>query len=256
MKIIVPIKPVPDPLGDLPLDAGGQDIDHASIQYVLNEFDEHALEEAILTKEAISGEVTVVALETTKDTNGILQTALAKGADQAVKITGDLAPATSSQSHSRLFAEAIRGLPYDLIVTGVQSANDLDGQLGPLLAAQLGIPYIGTVIGIEGKNAKFILYKEFAGGVIGAFEANGPVVVGVQTAHEPPRYVAFSKLRAARAKPIREIAAGSVADETLFAVRRMQKPENGRYAVMWQAEKPDEIADQIVRLLREKGIEV
>jgi electron transfer flavoprotein beta subunit len=254
MNIIVPLKPVPDPLGDLPLDAEGKDIVHASVQYVLNEFDEHALEEAILIKEAFGAEVTVLALESTKQTTGILQTALAKGADQAVKITGDLNPTASSQTHARLFAETIQSLSYDLIVTGVQAANDLDGQVGPLLAAYLGIGYIGTVIGIEIKNGKTVLYKEFAGGVIGEFEGTGPLVVGVQTAHQPPRYVAWSKLRAARTKPIREDAASRVDAAALFTIRRMYNAEAGRHAQMWQDSEPDSIAEKITGLLQSFAI--
>ena len=87
MNIVVPIKLVPDLVEELEIDDSGTDIDRDFLTYKINEFDDHALEEALQLKEAHGGTVTVVALER-EETDKALYTALAKGADRAIKITG------------------------------------------------------------------------------------------------------------------------------------------------------------------------
>ena len=85
MNIIVPIKQVPNLTDELEINSEGNDLDHDALQYVLNEFDEHAIEEAVLAKEAAGGAVTVIGVDTTGELDGALHTALAKGADKAAK---------------------------------------------------------------------------------------------------------------------------------------------------------------------------
>src|SRR5574341_909146 len=110
MNIIVPIKQVPNLTDDLEINGEGTGLDHDAVQYVLNEFDEHAIEEAVLAKESAGGSVTVIGVDTTGELDGALHTALAKGADKAMKIAGDYARGTDSHSQAKLLAEAIQGL--------------------------------------------------------------------------------------------------------------------------------------------------
>ena len=87
MNIVVPIKLVPDLVEELEINDEGPDLERDFLSYRINEFDDHALEEALQLKEQSGGSVTVVALER-EETDKVLYTALAKGADKAVKITG------------------------------------------------------------------------------------------------------------------------------------------------------------------------
>src|SRR3972149_1277668 len=99
MNIVVPIKQIPNLIDELEINSEGTHLDHDALQYVLNEFDEHALEEAVLTKESAGGTVTVIGVDTTGELNEGLHPALAKGADKAVKITGDFPRGTDSHPH-------------------------------------------------------------------------------------------------------------------------------------------------------------
>ena len=123
MNIVVPIKQIPNLTDELEINSEGTHLDHDALQYVLNEFDEHALEEAVLTKESAGGTVTVIGVDTTGELNEALHTALAKGADKAVKITGDFPRGTASHTQAKLLADAIKGLSPDLVFTGVQAAH-------------------------------------------------------------------------------------------------------------------------------------
>jgi len=259
MNIIVPIKQVPNLTDDLEINPEGVNVDLDALQYVLNEFDEHAIEEAVLTKESAGGAVTVIGVDTTGELNEALHTALAKGADKAAKITGDFPRGTDSHTQARLLADAIRGLSPDVVFTGVQAADDRDGQIGPMIAAHLGIPYVGVVTGVAVKDGKAIVHKEYAGGVMAEFEVTLPMVVGVQAAHQPPRYAPVSKIRQmAKTAKIEEIAGGEAAVVErawgcASTVRRMFKPEAAGHAEMWEG-GPDEVAEKIAALIKEKGL--
>ena len=253
MNIVVPIKQIPNLTDELEINGEGTNLDHDALQYVLNEFDEHAIEEAVLTKEAASGSVTVIGVDTTGELDGALHTALAKGADKAMKITGDYARGTDSHTQARLLADAIAGLSPDLVLTGVQAADDRDGQIGPLMAAHLSLPYVGVVTGVAVKDGKAIVHKEYAGGVMAEFEVALPMVVGVQAAHQPPRYAPVSRIRQIAKTAHIEGIAGQATPGAGSTVRRMFKPESSGHAEMWEG-GPDDVAQKIVALIAEKGL--
>ena len=253
MHIVVAIKQVPNLTDELDISADGAGLDYDALQYVLNEFDEHAIEEAALTKEAAGGSVTVIGVDTTGELDGALHTAMAKGADTAAKITGDFARGTDSHTQASLLADAIRGRAPDLVLTGVQAADDRDGQIGPMIAAHLGWPYVGVVTGVEPADGKVVVHKEYAGGVLAEFEIALPAVIGVQAVHQPPRYAPVSKVRQiAKTAQIEELSGGAAAGAG-SAVRRMFKPEAAGRAEMWEGE-PEEIAEKIAALIAEKGL--
>ncbi|MBT58456.1 MAG: electron transfer flavoprotein subunit alpha, partial [Acidiferrobacteraceae bacterium] len=96
MKIVVPLNQVPDLVEDLEVDASGKALDTDDIKFKLNEFDDHALEEAILLKESGAGDEVVAMAIDSDGADKMLFTAIAKGADKVVKLTGGN-PADSHQ---------------------------------------------------------------------------------------------------------------------------------------------------------------
>ncbi len=253
MNIIVLIKQVPNLTDELEVNAEGTGLDHDALQYVLNEFDEHAIEEAVLAKESAGGSVSVIGVDTTGELDGALHTALAKGADKAAKIVGDYPRGTPSHVQAKLLADAIKTMSPDLVLTGVQAADDRDGQIGPMIAAHLGMPYVGVVTGVAIKDGRAIVHKEYSGGVMAEFEVALPMIVGVQAAHQPPRYAPVSKIRQiAKTAQIQSID-GDGASGAGSIVRRMFKPESAGHAEMWDGD-PDGVADRIATLLAGKGL--
>src|SRR3979411_2141995 len=148
MDIIVAMKQVPDVRAGIAINDEATDLDRDRLGFVANPFDEWALEEALLLKEVTDGWVTVVAL----DDPGIEQAlyrALALGADHAVKLVGTGAAWIDSHRRAGRMASWIREQIYDLILSGVQAPDDLDGQLPALLAAGLGHPFPSVVVAVE-----------------------------------------------------------------------------------------------------------
>src|SRR3989337_3378076 len=98
---------------------------------------------------------------------------------------------------ARATAIVLKELQPDLILTGVQAHNDLDGSMGPLVAEYLGMPYVGYVSGVNAQNGRIVVRKEYPGGLIAEMEVDLPAVVGIQSAEQPPRYVTVNKVRQA-----------------------------------------------------------
>ena len=248
MNIVVATKLVPDLVEDLVLNDEGNALDPDECDYKLNEFDDHALEEALLLNEAVGGTLTVVALDGEGVDKG-LYAALAKGADRAVKLTGPEAEEVESNSSlAHAYGEAIRQLSPDLVLTGVQGVEDRDGQLGPMLGAVLGMPCICVATNVAVAGGKVTVSKEYAGGVVARFEVTPPCVLGIQAAQKTPRYVAVSKVRQVQKTSSIEEIEVSDPPSSSSNVLSMAPPDTGAGATM--------LADveALAELLREKGV--
>jgi electron transfer flavoprotein beta subunit len=251
MKIAVPVKFVPDLVEELTIDPSGAALDATWLRLIISEFDDHAVEQAILLKERAGGQVTVTTIES-EGADDFLFTSAAKGADQLIKLTGDFS-SVNNHALARAYADILKELKPDLILTGVQAHNDLDGSLGPLLAENLGLPYVGYVAGITAGVDQVVVRKEYSGGLVAEVEVKLPAVLGIQAAEQPPRYVAYSKIRQVmgtakieqRPVSVLDLAGGT-------AVSRMFQPETAERAAMLEG-SPDEVADRLVAIFKELG---
>lgn len=254
MNVVVAIKHVPSTADELPLNDEGTNLNFDDVQFVLNEFDEHAIEQAVLIKEAVGGEVTVVGVDLIGELDGVLHTALAKGADKAAKIVGDIEPPVNSHTQARWLADAIAEMKPDLVFVGVQAVDDLDGQVGPMLAAYLNWPYVGVVTGVKAADGSVTVRKEYPGGVMAEFAVRLPAVIGIQAAEKPPRYAPISKIRqVAKSARIEELEVASEPVVTGCTVRQMAKPVSAGHATMLQGNAA-EVSRQIIALLKERGL--
>ncbi len=247
MKILVPLRQVPDLVEDLEVDDSGTRLDFDSIKVKLNEFDDHALEEALQLKEAGGGhEVVAVAVEG-EGADRQLFTALAKGADRAVMLTG-ADPSADNHVLGGAFAKGAASLGAELVLVGVQAPGDLDGQLAPIVAAHMNAPCVNVVTGLSIAGAVATFKKEYSGGVMGEFEADLPAVLGVQAARTPPRYAPVSKVNQikATAKIDKVAVAGGAASAA--KVTKLERPAKGQGAKMLKD------AGELAALLKEKGV--
>ena len=252
MNIIVIAGLVPDLVEELEIDNDGTALDTTWLRMIINEFDDHAIEQAILLKERDGGHVTVLAIDQ-EGIDEVLFTAAAKDADRMIKLLGDFEKGVNSHALARVFAEVIKDLEPDLILTGVQAHTNLDGAVGPLLASMLDMPYVGYVAGLETAEGKVTAKKEYPGGLIGKMEVTLPAVLGIQASEQPPRYVAVSKVRQAmKTATIEEQDAVDMDQSGGLEVSRMFLPEAAERAEMIEGDE-DEIAAKLVELFKEVG---
>lgn len=254
MNIAVVIRQVPDLIEPLEVDAAGTSLDLGSASFLVNESDDHALEQAILLKEAGGGTVTVVALDC-GDVDNTLYAAAAKGADRIVKIALEGDP-PSAQNAAVMLAEAVKPLGADLVLVGVQAHNELEGVLAPLLAAGLGLPYVGVIRGVKAgaEPGTISACKEFPGAVMARLTVKLPAVLGILGADQPPRYVPVSRIRAAmKSTQFDEQGAAAADVEPLVVVRRLAPPAPAARAEMLTGSEA-EVAARIAAILAEKGL--
>jgi electron transfer flavoprotein beta subunit len=260
MHILVLLKMVPDVVEDLEIATDGKALDMDYLRMILSESDEHALEQALLLKERHGGKVTVVALDA-PEVDDALFTALAKGADRVVKVVGMDAPPTTCQA-ARALAQALGSepglLPADLVLTGVQAIDDLDGLMAPLVAHELKLPYLGIITGLslDASAGTALAVKEYPGGVRGEFEVTLPAVLGIQAAEKPPRYVPVAKVRAAMKSQKMECASvATLADggAPVVNVLEMSKHEPAGSAQMLAGDL-EQVSGQLCGVLAEHGL--
>ncbi|OGO57664.1 MAG: hypothetical protein A2V85_02865 [Chloroflexi bacterium RBG_16_72_14] len=253
MEFIVLLKQVPDLAEELEIDADGTDLARDWLSYVTSEWDEYALEEALQLRDQAGGSVTCLALDT-GSVDELLATCLARGADRVVKV-GSFERQPASHVAAAAFAAALRDMPHHLVLTGVQAIDDLDGQVGPLVATLLDLPHVSVVthiaVGPDGRTAT--VHQEYAGGVVAELEVDLPATLGVQTSRETPRYAPVSRVR----QLMKTMEVGSVevsADGGAgLVIEAMSVPEVSATAEMI-AGSPDAIAERIAAILAERGI--
>jgi electron transfer flavoprotein beta subunit len=251
MDIGVLLRAVPDPVEELELNDDETDLDRDYLGYVLNEFDEHALEEALLLKEDTGASVTAYALGTADEVEQMLHTAIAKGADAAVKIGDDLG-ALDAHAQAELFAGSIGN--HDLILCGVQASDEIDGQVAMLLSARLGYPHVSVVVGTAPSGDALAVTKEYWAGITASYEVSLPAVLGIQAARQAPRYVAVSRIRQAQESgALTEADASAPASSSGITVTAVRIPETGEGAEMIEGDE-EAAADKILELLSAAGV--
>ncbi len=257
MKIVVPVKQVPDLVEDLEVGPDGVSLDEDVVKYVLNEFDDHALEEALQLKEAGDDvEVVAVALDY-GEVDQVLFTCLAKGADRAIKVSvsGDWDGAPDGHTTARALASTLSGMEFDLVLTGVQAIDDLDGQVGPLLATLLEAPHVSvaTHLNLSADGRALTVQQEYGAGITAELEVDLPAVIGVQAARETPRYASVSRVRQLMRSAELETASADVSTSGALRVERLFKPVSTTHAQMLEG-SPEDVADAIAQLLADRGL--
>lgn len=252
MHIAVVLRIVPDLSEDLDIADNGTEIDREWVGLKLNEFDDHALEEAILIKEASGARVTAIAFAG-DGAERQLQTAIARGADDALMIESDTDGVLSSRMAAHFLAQALPDLGATVILTGVQTSEDVFGQMAPFLAGALNWNTVNAVHGVTVDGSDLLVTQEYSGGHSAQFVVSGPAVLGVQTASKPLRYVSGSKLRQASgtviAKASVDMPFGMVTDQT----DKLERPQRGSSAEMIAGDAAA-VAKKIVAVMAERGL--
>lgn len=242
MNILVFVSRVPDTATKIFVGGDGKSIDPKGVKYILNPYDELALEEGLRLKEKNGGTVTTVTVGTSESTD-ILRTALAMGADNAVIIRG-----TDLDSYQTAYnlAEYAKSTNYDIILAGRQSVDFDSLQVPSLVAGMLDIPSISVVSKLEINGTQVNAERDIEGGKE-AVETSLPCLISCQKGLNEPRYPKLPDIMKAKKKPIDEIDAKEV--ETTVTVLDMELPSKQRVGKILGDSDAD--INEIVRRLHE-----
>jgi electron transfer flavoprotein beta subunit len=228
MKILVPVKRVPDWQIKLKLLPDGSNIQTDGIKWIVNTFDEIAVEEAIRLKE--KGVVTEIVLVSVgpADVRSRLEYALAMGADSAILVKHD--GVVDSDLASRVIAEVFKRGDYSMILLGKQAIDSDSNQTAQLLAARLSLPQacFASKITVEAQSAT--VTREIDGG-LETIRIPMPCVVSTDLRLNEPRYAALPNLMKAKKKPFEELSleALGVSPDVKLRVKSYSMP-SGRKA--------------------------
>ncbi len=218
MKIAVCASHVPDTATKVKLGSDDKTIDPAGVSYVINPYDEFAVEEALKTKEKFGGEVTVISVgsDSSKET---IRKALAMGADKGILLKDD--NPRDSFNVAKALAEEIKNLECDIVFCGKQSVDYDNSVVGQMTAELLGFNCISVVVKLDINDKKVTAETEVEGGRE-IVETELPVVITTQKGLNEPRYASLKGIMAAKRKTIEEKPAAT--GENLTTVIKMRKP--------------------------------
>ncbi|MFD2627958.1 electron transfer flavoprotein subunit beta/FixA family protein [Oceanobacillus kapialis] len=179
-------------------------IEDDGAEYIINPYDEYAVEEAINQRDEHGGEVTVVTVGE-EESEKQLRTALAMGADKAVLINTEEDLEDGDQfTTSRILEAYFEDKEADLILAGNVAIDEASGQVGPRLAELLGIPYVTTITSLKIENGTASIEKDIEGDVE-IVEASLPLLVTCQQGLNEPRYPSLPGIMKAKKKPLEEL---------------------------------------------------
>jgi electron transfer flavoprotein beta subunit len=262
MNIIVCGKAVPHVIGSIALQTDRKDICKNDFSYKINDTDDNALEEAMLLRERFGGKVTVLTLSSQdeqENSRQVLYECLAKGADEAILLTDELFTDIDAYTVAQLLSTVIRTLPYDLILTGSQALDDNLGNVGPMMAAFLDVPYATLVVKLEITEGKLVTRTELDEGLQQVVELIPPALLAVQSGINEPRYASLSKIRLAQNKPIRKLSAKDInASAESVDTWRKVRTNSCSTAVNKQTEfihgTSDEVASKLAKIIESESI--
>ena len=244
MKILVPAKRVPDPNSTIKVKPDGSGIVTDNLKYVINPFDEIAIEEALRIKEKKGGGEVVLVSIGGKESSEQLRTGLAMGADRAILVLN--ADPIDSLGVARVLAKVATDEGAEMVLMGKQAIDDDSNQAGQMLAELLGWPQATFASKVElaedGKSAK--VTREVDGG-LETIEIQLPGVVTSDLRLNEPRYASLPGIMKARKKEMKEVEIASLGVDVAPKVKVLKmEPPPAR-----EAGKKVETVQELVQLL-------
>ncbi len=210
MKVFVCIKQVPDTETKIKIRADQNGIETAGVKWIMNPYDEYAVEEAIKLREAGKcTSVVVLSLGPKSRVVEALRTALAMGADEAVVI--DAPEDLDASSTAKALAAAIKAdgdLKY--VLTGKLAIDDNNSAVSQMLADYLDIPHATVVSKMTVNDNSVVCEREVEGGTREVIELTGPALIAANKGLNMPRYASLPGIMKAKKKVIKEVALASL----------------------------------------------
>jgi len=249
MKIVACIKRVPATDTRVKIAADGVGLDAAQVEWIINPYDEFAVEAALRLKEAAgAGEVIVLTLGA-PDASKELRTCLAMGADRAILLKDAEASRRDATATAAALGAVLAELKPDLVLCGKQAIDRDQGQVGQRLAQLLGLPCVTEIKALSVAGGKASVERAGDDGTTEKLEVPLPCVLTCTKGLNEPRYASLKGIMAAKKKPLEERDAAGLTD--LLATRAMELPA-ARAEGRILGEGPAAV-DELVRVLRQEA---
>jgi len=246
VNIAVCVKQVPDTETKVKISGDKKWIEENEINYILNPYDEFAVEEGLKIVESKGGEVTIISLGPDRVTSAI-RSALAMGATKAIHIKTESIPQDPMVTAQAL-AQVLGEGNYDLILLGKQAIDDDHQQIGPILSEKLGIPAANVVTMLEVTDDKIKAHRQIEGG-FEKIECSLPAIVTAQRGLNEPRYASLKGIMAAKKIQIEEKSV-TLSEDKIEIIEINYPPEKPPGKIVGQGV---DAVPELIRLLKEEA---
>jgi electron transfer flavoprotein beta subunit len=255
MKIVVCVKYVPDTAIKIKIAPSSKDVELSDVAFVVNPYDEFAVEEALKIKEKSGGEVIVVGAGGEAATAG-LRTCLAMGADSAVLVQDPSLEKADSFVIGAVLARVCRNLNPDLVLFGKHAIGVDNGQVPAVVAEQLDLPQASVVTKLDIQDGGFRAERDIEGAQE-IIEGKLPAVITAQKGLNTPRYASLKGIMAAKKKQIaiQTIASLGLTEDDLkprLSIEQITLPPTRPPGKILKGEVA-EVVPQLVKLLHEEA---
>jgi electron transfer flavoprotein beta subunit len=200
MNIVVCVKYVPDATADRTFNAADSTVDRTSVDGLLSELDEYAVEEALEIRDAGEGEVTVLTVGPERAADAIRKS-LQMGADRGIHVIDDAIHGSDAVATSLVLAKVLDRTSYDLVLCGMSSTDGSMGVVPAMLAERLGLPQL-TLASEVSVDGSIVTVQRDGDVATQTVEATTPLVLSVTDQINEPRYPSFKGIMAAKKKPV------------------------------------------------------
>jgi electron transfer flavoprotein beta subunit len=256
VKILVLVKHVPDTETKVRLSNGGQTLDDSEFKYMVNPYDEFAIEEAVKTQEKMGGESVVVSMGPSR-VQEAMRKAMAMGIDRGVWInTEGHSRELDSFSVASALAKVITEEKPDVVFLGQKAIDDDAAHIGPMVAEACGMPHLQVVIKVEWQNGgqSARVEREVEGGMVEVYDVATPVILGAHKSLNEPRFPPLPGIMKAKKKPLAEKKLAEVLTESpLVTTRSYALPAEKSAGKVFKGEPLPEMVKKVVGLLRSEA---
>jgi electron transfer flavoprotein beta subunit len=200
MNIVVCVKHVPDATADRTFNAADSTVDRTSVDGLLSELDEYAVEEALKIRDAGEGEVTILTVGP-EQAAAAIRKSLQMGADKGIHVIDDAIHGSDAVATSLVLAKTLERTAYDLVLCGMSSTDGSMGVVPAMLAERLGLPQLtlASEVSVDGSTVTVQRDGDVATETV---QATTPLVLSVTDQINEPRYPSFKGIMAAKKKPV------------------------------------------------------
>jgi electron transfer flavoprotein beta subunit len=261
LKIIVLTKQTPDTETKIVLTGDKKSIDNKDTKYILNPYDEFAIEEALQIKQKVGDANCEVVLVTfgPQDAKERLIKGLAMGADRALLIDSSGKDYADSLLVAKILTKVAQKENCDLILCGKQGIDDDNMHVGIMVAEGLQWPHVNVVTKLKLEGNTLLAEREIEGGQVEVYDVKLPAVIGAHKSLNTPRYASLPGIMKAKKKPL-EIKTpqdfgvdASAFSSVQVEVESYDYPPAKPKGKMFTGEPVDVMVDKVVRLLREEA---
>jgi electron transfer flavoprotein beta subunit len=260
VNIVVLLKQVPDTETKIRIGGDGKTIDTSDIKWIMNPYDEYAVEAALRLQDSAGAKVTVLSMGPERVVESI-RTALAMGADQGVLVDDPETEGSDALGKAKVLAGALKNFEFDLVFSGHRAVDDDENQVGIMVAELIGIAPLGLAVSVEVDNGKVKIQRPVEGARV-TLEGKLPALVTFGGAHAVwnPRYASLPGIMKAKKKPLetKTIADLGLSPEDVGAqaarvkITAMELPAERQAGRVIEGETAEK-AKELVRLLHEEA---